>query len=137
MADTAVLDTIAGTPSTSPYLHTSPVLNIRLLREAVAWIEANPLRWHQSVFRDAPTGRMCLGGVALMLVYGEGSAAFGLGAYDRATRALGFSSHQACKVFGFISVYHPRDDGRGCGPRHPSLADLKARITECTGVTFE
>lgn len=118
------MDTPAGTPRRK--------LDEAFIREVVALIERNAARWDQSAYRQ--TGECgdlyCLAGWA---VHHAGEDVYQLGRnttpraiFWRAAHLLGLSRRQANALF-----FWP-DDER-C---HPTVDELKHRITEVTGVAF-
>ncbi len=104
------------------------------IRETVRAIEASPHLWNQNSYsgtNERGERTYCLAGwtlhldgrdVTRMLRKHRGN----LRVFDEAMEVLGLDRHQAYKLFAFWGV----------GDDHPSVAQLKTRITEVTGVTF-
>lgn len=108
--------------------------DVERIRQVVYAIEANQHRWNQNSYsgtNEDGVRTYCLAGWTLHLdgrdvtsvlrKYQGNMRVFGL-----AMRILGLDRHQAHKLFSFW----------GQGEHHPSVAQLKTRITEVTGVTF-
>lgn len=110
-------------------------LNEPAVRCVVAMIELYPERWHQSAwqgYHGTPDRKWCFASWTVHLA-GESVAALltgdGLGHWAVARRAkelLGLSQRQAQVLFSFGNDWET----------HPTVEQLKQRITEATGITF-
>lgn len=108
-------------------------LNEPFLRQVVGVIEQHPELWNQSGYRQ--TGEcgitFCLAGwachIAGLDVYLLGKDPTPRTIFWKAAYLLGLTRRQANQLF-----FWP--DGERC---HPTVEQLKARITEVTGVAFE
>ncbi len=104
------------------------------IRETVRAIEAAPHLWNQNSYsgtNEHGQRTYCLAGWTLHLDGRDVTAMLrkhqgNMRVFDVAMRVLGLDRHQAHMLFAFW----------GQGERHPTVEQLKSRITEVTGVTF-
>lgn len=99
-------------------------------RQAVSVIEVNRRRWDQNTYFSLVGGSYCFGGWVCYLagqdveamLRGGGCVAVAL----EAARLLGLDYEDAMLLFNFTEV-----DGQ-----HPTVEQLKEKITEVTGIEF-
>jgi hypothetical protein len=121
--------------------------NEPLFREIISTIEVDPDSWSQDDYiKESGCGTTyCIAGWALVLSGQKGLFTNNRQeAHDAARRLLRLDEHQADDIFLFTSV--DSDGLCDCEPgcqvpstvsRHPTLDEMKARITEVTGIVFK
>lgn len=121
-----------------------PILNEKLLRAAVDYIEAHPDEWDQSVFWGEGSGRRCLAAMALALHYntfslddmeeklkgrcgeecGDRCLGFDYHCAVEARKELGLTKRESYELFYWGSMTH-------------DISKFKQHITFVTGVEFK
>lgn len=111
------------------------MVNEAAIRALIAHLEINIDRWDQHVFysRRGDTTAHCMAAWTVILAGRDLLAMLrqpggDMRVYRHAQLLLGLDFDQAHSLFEYF------DNGRG---EHPSLDDLKARVTAVTGVTFK